>query len=217
MQSDLWDCFVLALRQQNQALTHVRLSECGRKGGILGAWRRWHRARAIEERMPEVRRIARRVMALFTHHIQLEDLEQSGYLGLVSASNTYTPGKGGFPGYAYWRIRGEMIDSQQRRTFREAQHASLDGIAEAHNGWLPPSIDTSLAPLQDEVAQREQIHEILHAAIADLPRLERRVLRGHLNGDSLSTTAKTMKRSLAWTRGALATAREAVGVAMRGE
>lgn len=217
MRSNLWDCYVLHSRQVNQGLRRIRLITQGQKGGRLGAWRRWHRERAIHERMPEVQRIARRVMQLFTHHILLEDLEQSGYLGLVSASNTYDPRTGPFPNYAYWRIRGEMIDSQKRRTFREAANLSLQGIAEAHDGWLPPALDTCPRPLQDEVAAREQIHAILQRAISALPALERRVLRGHLAGDSLSLTARGMGRSLAWTRATLAEARAAVGIRVRGE
>jgi RNA polymerase sigma factor (sigma-70 family) len=217
LRSNLWDCHVLQLRELNQRLRSIRLREAGCKGGRLGAWRRWHRERAIEERMPEVQRIARRVMQLFTHHIPLEDLEQSGYVGLVSAANTYDPRAGAFAAYAYWRVRGEMIDSQKRRTFREAANLSLQGIAEAHDGWLPPALDTCPRPLQDEMAEREEIHRILQRAITALPDVERRVLRGHLAGDSLSLTAHHLGRSLTWTRAKLAEARQAVGVAVRGE
>jgi hypothetical protein len=62
-------------------------------------------------------------------------------LGLVSAANRYDPRVGAFAPFAYWRIRGEMVDSQKRRAFREAQHLSLDAIAAANDGWLPPEID----------------------------------------------------------------------------
>ena len=105
-----------------------------KNGGRLGAWRRLHRENAIHDCMPEVQRIARRVRLMFTHHIQIDDLEQAGYVGLCSAANTYDPRNGAFAAYAYWRIRGEMIDSQKRRTFREAANVSLQGIAAAHDG-----------------------------------------------------------------------------------
>jgi RNA polymerase sigma factor (sigma-70 family) len=169
--------------------------------------------------MAEVKRVARRVRQMFTHYIQIEDLEQAGYLGLVSASDTYDPRTGPFPNYAYWRIRGEMIDSQKRRTFREAANLSLTALAETHDGrrWLPPSLDTCPRPLQDEMAERDEIHAILQRAITALPPLERRVLRGHLAGDSLTLTARDMGRSLTWTRAKLAEARQTVGVAVRGE
>ena len=167
--------------------------------------------------MPEVQRIARRVVHLFTHRVDIQDLTQSGYVGLLAAADRYDPRVGAFPAYAYWRIRGEMIDSQKRRTFREATHASLQGIAEDHDGWLPPSLDTCPRPLQDEEAQRNQIHAMLQEAISGLSPLERQVLVGHLAGDSLSTTAHAMGRSLTWTRGVLAAARASVATAVRGE
>jgi RNA polymerase sigma factor (sigma-70 family) len=203
---DLWDCYVLTTRQRNQAVRSKRLSAGGRKG----AWRRWHRERAILDRMPEVQRIARRVLRIFTHHIDLEELVQAGYVGLVSAANKYDPRAGNFAPYAYFRIRGEMIDSQKRRAYREAMHASLHGLAGAEDGWLPPAIDTDPRPLPDDVIQREQIHQILHEAIAELPRHERRVMKGHLAGNSLGKMARKMGRSLTWTRGVLAEAREYV-------
>lgn len=166
--------------------------------------------------MPEVQRIARRVARLFTHHVDVQELEQAGYVGLVSAANTYEPTRGAFAAYAYWRVRGEMVDSQKRRVFREAQHVSLHAIAAEYDGWLPPDIDTSPAPLPDAEIQRDQIHRMLHSAIAGLPDPERRVMRAHLDGDSLGATARELGRSLTWTRAKLADAREAVRVAVRG-
>jgi RNA polymerase sigma factor (sigma-70 family) len=155
--SALWDCYVLTTRQWNQEVRRKRLSIAGRCGALKANWRRWHRERAIVERMPEVRRLARRVQRMFTHHIQVDDLEQAGYVGLVSAANSYDPAAGPFPAYAYFRVRGEMIDSQKRRTFREAGHVSLHAIAEAHDGWLPPEIDTSPEPLVEAVLTRDEV------------------------------------------------------------
>ena len=214
---NLWDCYVLTVRQQNQELTRKRLTAAGRAGGLKSSWRRWRRERAIVERMPEVRRIAQRVRRIFTHHIDMEDLVQSGYVGLASASNTYDPRRGAFEAYAYWRIRGEMVDSQKRRAFREAQNASLHGIARASDGWLPPKLDTDPQPLADVVVERDQIRQRLHEAIAELPDLEQNVMRGHLAGESLGAIARASGRSLTWTRGVLGAAREAVRAAVAGE
>ena len=217
LKRSLWDCYVLRARETATARRRAERVASGRNGGKLAAWRRWRREEAIKERMAEVQRIAKRVRLMFTHHIPLEDLEQSGYLGLVSAANTYDPRVGAFPAYAYWRIRGEMIDSQKRRTFREAANLSLHGIAQEHDGWLPPELDTCPRPLQDVEVEREQIHSILQRAISALPELEQRVLRGNLAGHSLTRTAGEMGRSLTWTRAKLAEARDAVGVVVRGE
>jgi RNA polymerase sigma factor (sigma-70 family) len=154
---------------------------------------------------------------MFAPHLDLRDLTQAGAVGLVSAADTYHPTRGDFAPYAYFRIRGAIIDSQKRRTYREEGHVSLQAIAEAHDGWLPPELDTDPAALADAIAEREEIHRILANAIARLPELEQRVLRGHLDGQSLAVTAKSMGRSLTWTRAKLAEAREAVGAVVRGE
>jgi RNA polymerase sigma factor (sigma-70 family) len=163
--ADLWDCYVLTTRQWNHEIRRKRLSVAGRCGGLKAAWRRWHRERAIFERMPEVRRIARRVLHLFSHHIDVEELEQAGYVGLVSAANTYDPRRGAFPPYAYWRVRGEMIDSQKRRTFREAGHASLQSISDAHNGWMPLEIFRSPELAADELLARDEVSDKLDCAV----------------------------------------------------
>lgn len=213
---DLWDCYVLTVRERNQQLTRKRLIAAGRAGGFKGAWRRWHRERAVLDRMPEVQRIAKRVLRIFTHHIDIEELIQSGYVGLVSASNTYDPRRGAFEPYAYWRVRGEMIDSQKRRAYREAMNASLHAIATANDGWLAPALDTDPRPLPDHVIEREQRARLLHNAIAELPPQEQRVIRGHLAGDSLGTMARELGRSLTWTRLKLSEARESVRAAVVG-
>ena len=208
---NLWDCYILTVRQRNQEVTKNRLSA----HGVKGAWRRWHRERAIVERMPEVQRIARRVLRIFTHHIDIEELVQSGYVGLVSAANTYDPRAGKFEPYAYWRMRGEMIDSQKRRAFREAMY-SKEGFGAGADGWLPPAISTDPRPRADAVVEREQLHRLLHEAIAELPPPERHVIDRHLAGDSLGAIARASGRSLTWTRGVLGAAREAVRAAVVG-
>jgi RNA polymerase sigma factor (sigma-70 family) len=134
----------------------------------------------------------------------------------VNAANSYHPSRGDFEPYAWFRVRGAIIDSQKRRVYREESNVSLQSIAEAHAGWLPPALDTDRGMRPDELAEREQIHRLLAEAIAGLPDLEQRVLRGQLAGQSLATTAREMGRSLTFTRQTLAAARAAVGVAVRG-
>jgi RNA polymerase sigma factor (sigma-70 family) len=166
--------------------------------------------------MPEVARIARRVLNLFTHRVDSEDLLQAGYVGLVSAANTYHPAVGSFAPYAYWRVRGEMIDSQKRRAFREQLNVSLQAIADANDGWLPPALDRDPAVLPDEAAARAQALRRLSRAIEALPSAERRVFEAHLEGRSLAATARETGQSLAWTRAVLAEARESVAAVVRG-
>jgi RNA polymerase sigma factor (sigma-70 family) len=183
----------------------------------LGAWRRWQRENQVIDLLPMVDRIARNVKWMFAPYLDFRDLTQAGSVGLVHAANSYHPAKGAFEPYAWFRVRGAIIDSQKRRVYREESNVSLQGMAEAHDGWLPPALDTDPAPLADEIAEREEIHRMLTDAIAGLPDLEQRVLRGHLDGESLAVTAKQMGRSLTWTRAKLAEAREQVGAVVRGE
>ena len=79
-------------------------------------------------------------------HIDIQDLIQAGFVGLLDAARRYDPAVGEFQRYAWFRVRGPIIDSQKRRTYREELNPSLQGIAEANGGWLPPSLDTADDP-----------------------------------------------------------------------
>ena len=212
----LWDSNVRQLRQQNQ----VHLSQTLSNAGKCGAWRRWHREQAILAALPACERIARDVRWMFAAHLDLRDLTQAGTVGLMKAAAAYNParaGAAGFESYAYWRVRGAIIDSQKRRTYREEENVSLQGIAAAAGGWLPPALDTDPSADALALAEREDIHRILADHIAMLPSLERRALRGHLSGQPLSVTARSMGRSVTWTRAKLQEARTLVTMSMRGE
>jgi RNA polymerase sigma factor (sigma-70 family) len=209
----LWDSYVLQLRLSYQALATQRLSDAGRRG----AWRRWQRERVILDSQPMVERIARDVRWMFARHLDIRDLVQAGNIGLLKAAQSYDPAKGEFEPYAYFRVRGAIIDSQKRRAYREESNVSLQAIADSRDGWLPPRLDTDRRPLQDELVARQQITARLARAIRDLPAMERTVIMGQLHGQSLSVTAKQVGRSLTWTRAKLAEARELVAIAVRGE
>lgn len=213
VKTNLWDSYVNQVRQRNDDLRRRRLSAAGR----LGAWRRWKREQKILELLPMVERISKNVRWMFAPHLDFRDLTQAGSVGLVNAANSYHPAKGEFEPYAWFRVRGAIIDSQKRRVYREESNVSLQAIEAANDGWLPPALDIDRAPLADAIAEREEIHRILAAAIAGLPTLEQRVLRGHLDGQSLAATAHSMGRSLTWTRAKLAEAREQVTVRVRGQ
>jgi RNA polymerase sigma factor (sigma-70 family) len=208
----LWDSYILQSRGSNHAHRRNELSRAGSKG----AWRRWKRDKNIVALLPMVGRIARSVRWMFALYIDVRDLEQAGSVGLVNAANCYDPARGAFEPYAWFRVRGAIIDSQKRKVYREELNVSLQSISDAHDGWLPPALDTDRGPLPDALAEGRRIMQALHGAIEKLPDLERRALRGHLAGESLSATAKGMARSLAATRVTLADARHRVGVIVRG-
>jgi RNA polymerase sigma factor (sigma-70 family) len=164
-----------------------------------------------------VERIGRNVKWMFAQHLDFNDLKQAGAVGLVAAANAYDPARGDFEPYAYFRIRGAIIDSQKRRAYREEQNISLHAITEMNAGILPPRLDQiDRAPLADVLAEREQARRLLAAAIRELPPVEAAIIQEHLAGQSLGTTARQMGRSLRWARGKLIDARETVAARVRG-
>ncbi len=70
------------------------------------------RERLLEEQLPQVRYIARRVHERLPRHVPLEDLVHAGVLGLIDALNKYDQRKHvQFGSYAKFRIRGAILDS----------------------------------------------------------------------------------------------------------
>ena len=214
--NSLWDCYVLVERSSAQALTRKTLSDAGK----YGAWKRWKREQAIIDLLPMVLRVARQVRWMFSPTLDIRDLTQAGNVGLVKAANKYHPSsasKDGFEPYAYFCVRGAIIDSQKRRAYREERNVSLQAIAQANDGWLPPALDTDPSASAYEQAECNEIHRVLQDAIHELPDLERLVLRGQLAGQPLAVTARQVGRSVTWTRAKLAEARTMVGISVRGE
>ena len=216
-----WDYYVFHKRQRNQLLTRQTLSDAGKRG----AWRRWHREQSIIRMLPTVEKIARDVRWMFSPTIDISDLTQAGAIGLCKAAAAYEParaGTAGFDSYAWFRVRGAIIDSQKRRAYREEQNDSLDRWVAGRRGGggaEPPTtlLDTipDPAPLTDEELQREEIRRALRAAIGELPDVERAILQAQMDGRSLTATAQELGRSVNWTRQRLAAARETVGAAVR--
>jgi RNA polymerase sigma factor (sigma-70 family) len=137
-----------------------------------------------------VEKLAKQIRRMFAPHLDIRDLIQSGYLGLCKAAECYSPARGPFDRYAWFRVRGAIIDSQKRRAYREEQNISLDMISEEHSGELPGRVDLDPAPRPDEVMMAAEREQAMKAAMRRLRREERRVLRSHLEGESLTATAR---------------------------
>jgi RNA polymerase sigma factor for flagellar operon FliA len=72
-------------------------------------------AQLVERHAPLVKRIAHHLMARLPSNVQVDDLIQSGLIGLLEASRNYDASKGAsFETYAGIRIRGSMIDEVRR-------------------------------------------------------------------------------------------------------
>jgi RNA polymerase sigma factor for flagellar operon FliA len=70
------------------------------------------RKKLVEEHLPEVRYIARRIHGRLPLHVPLEDLIHDGVLGLIEAVDKFDPHKQvQLKSYAKFRIRGAILDS----------------------------------------------------------------------------------------------------------
>lgn len=109
------------------------------------------RDRTILEHLPLVRAIAVRVHANLPVHVDLEDLEHAGILGLIDAAAKYDPEKKvTFSNYAKHRIKGAMLDSLRdldwasrdlRRRQKQAEQITRQLTAVLHR-----------APTEEEIA-----------------------------------------------------------------
>jgi len=101
--------------------------EAGNKQGTRGAMssardylaereesREWAR-RTVEKHAPLVNRIARHLLARMPANVQIDDLVQSGMIGLLDAAKKYDHTKGAsFETYAGIRIQGAMLDEVRK-------------------------------------------------------------------------------------------------------
>jgi RNA polymerase sigma factor for flagellar operon FliA len=88
---------------------------------------------------PLVKRIAHHMMAKLPASVEVDDLIQTGMLGLLDALNLYEESHGAkFETYAALRIRGAM----------------LDGLRETD--WLPRSFRRDLRRIENAIAKLEQ-------------------------------------------------------------
>lgn len=95
------------------------------------------RDQRIIENIGLVKRIAYHLVTRLPSNVQVDDLIQSGMLGLIEASKNYDPSQGAsFETYAGIRVRGAMLD--------DVRHAD----------WSPRSLHRKMRQV------REAIHEI---------------------------------------------------------
>jgi len=70
------------------------------------------RERLLQENLPEVRYIARRIHDRLPSHVPFDDLVHAGIIGLIDAVDKYDPARNvQLKSYARFRIRGAILDS----------------------------------------------------------------------------------------------------------
>jgi len=88
---------------------------------------------------PLVKRIAHHMMATLPPSVHVDDMIQSGMIGLIDAAKRYQESQGAqFETYAVQRIRGAMLDSLRQ------------------SDWLPRGLRKSLRKIERAVSQLEQ-------------------------------------------------------------
>lgn len=87
----------------------------------------------VAQHVPLVKRIAYHLMGRLPDTVQIDDLIQSGMLGLLEAIKHYDPGQGAsFETYAGIRIRGAMLDELRRADWTpRSVHKKARMVAEA--------------------------------------------------------------------------------------
>ena len=105
-----------------------------------------------------VKRIALHLLARLPSSVELDDLQQSGLLGLLSAVRSYTPEQGAsFETYAGIRIKGAMLDElrklswaprsvneKSRRLARAVREAELKNSGQASDQDIADELDVTL-------------------------------------------------------------------------
>ena len=88
---------------------------------------------------PLVKRIAHHMMATLPPSVQVDDMIQSGMLGLIDAVKRYQESQGAqFETYAVQRIRGSMLDSLRQ------------------SDWLPRGLRKNLRKIESAISRLEQ-------------------------------------------------------------
>src|ERR1051326_746792 len=109
-------------------------------------WKRYHKQgdghtenALVEQYLPLVRMVLGRLAMTLPDHVDQDDLNSAGLVGLLQALRNYDPGCGtSFETYARVRIRGAMLDELRR----------MD--------WVPRTVHEKSRKIQDAMARLEQ-------------------------------------------------------------
>lgn len=117
-----------------------------------------------------VRAIARNVHRTLPKSVDYEDLVQEGFVGLLDARARWSSqGGASFKGFAWFRIRGAIVDSLRRSKLAPDLGAELDRVERADD-WIEHATRRG-APTANEAAQT--IRHVITGLVAQA------VLEGH--------------------------------------
>ena len=126
---------------------------------------RMERDRLVQESWPLVRRVALQVASRLPTQVELSDLTQAGFLGLLDAASRYDEAKGvRFSTYAELRIRGSILDGLRELDWVPRSVRRRRRELEAAVGRLEARLER--APNETELAIE------LGLSVSDLGRIE---------------------------------------------
>jgi RNA polymerase sigma factor for flagellar operon FliA len=127
----------------------------------------------VTENLPLVRYIAARIASTIPASVELDDLIQTGTLGLIDAVRRYDTSKGiPFPAYARYRIRGAILDSLRSldwatRNQRTQRKAAANPSGDESGNARPAQLTFfSLGPVVSLSSRRETNEEL---PVPDVP------------------------------------------------
>jgi RNA polymerase sigma factor FliA len=163
------------------------------------------RNRLVLEQLPQVRYIAQKIHARLPHHIQLEDLINTGVLGLIEALAKYDPSRNvGLQSYARYRIQGAILDSLREQDWSPRLLRQKGRQLEQARGTLRGRLGRN--PSQSELAAELEISDDqLNRLLSDLKGLDVASLQepvfsdGHVLGETMADTGEDNPFSLCQT------------------
>jgi RNA polymerase sigma factor FliA len=125
-----------------------------------------HQQERVAACLPFVESLARRMASTMPHSIDLGDLVQDGVLGLIDAANRFDEGRGiKFETFAERRVRGAMIDALRRDAWPR-------GVRRVRR-----ELEAAREQLRRELGAEPSLADLAKRVGADVPRLERTILR----------------------------------------
>lgn len=154
------------------------------------------RNQVVMEQLPQVRFIAQKIHARLPHHIPLEDLVNTGVLGLIEALAKFDPKRNvQLQSYARYRIQGAILDSLREQDWSPRLLRQKERQLEAARGRLQTQLGRS--PSQAELAHELGVSDHqLQLLLRDLQGLEvtslqePTCLEGHSLDDKMADTAE---------------------------
>ncbi len=189
------------------ALVPSRSSRRPRSAGLCGQARRARARRdaQVQELLPFVERIAKRVSRDIRGKIEMDELVAWGVTGLLEAIDRYQEGgEATLKTYAYYRIRGSMLDNIGKIAPLTRSGYRCAAAAGDHTAIYRSSLNEELIANEDEsspeekLSQRQQ-YQVLGRAMQCLSSDHRHMLEQHYFADqSLKDAGGALGKSKSW-------------------